>query len=188
MSHTDWSHPEKLLLPYNMNMQSSLTNKKVLSPLAQVTDIFTYLGQNWACGKCKYPSHWWAENRTENTDWVSSCSYCDRLWQQNTPRDDQFIPVHWQHNWGLQLFLLGGEGGGEKGAFKHIKLCSDKLLFASLLQMEELRIFSCICGSSFGSVQLYLSVIKQIQPPCAVEVFPQCKQQREKGKELLLDF
>lgn len=82
----------------------------------------------------------------------------------------------------------GGEGGGEKGAFKHIKLCSDKLLFASLLQMEELRIFSCICGSSFGSVQLYLSVIKQIQPPCAVEVFPQCKQQREKGKELLLDF
>lgn len=30
--------------------------QKVLSLLAQVTNIFTYLGQNWACGKCKYPS------------------------------------------------------------------------------------------------------------------------------------
>lgn len=75
--------------------------------------------------------HWWRENSTEHTDWVSSCSYCDRLHGSKRHQGgtnlfqctDNTTGVCYSSHWGVK-------GEEKKGDFKHIKLCSDKFLQA----------------------------------------------------------
>lgn len=99
---------------------AELSNKYRISPQAQVTNIFTYLGQNWACGKCKYHSLM----DTEQNILIEShhaLTVTGSMAAKDTKGGPTYSNALTTQLGSATLLLIEG-WKGRRGAFKHIKL------------------------------------------------------------------
>lgn len=152
-----WPYPEVLLLPWEMNVQSSQTNKWKTSPQTQITNHFTFFRRNWARGKCKYHSlirtFWF-----EGWSWEPPCDLTAIMVTPATKCGPIYCGTYENTtvvcNSSFYFFLKKLFLGRRRRAFKHINLYSDKIFFACIVQIEEFRIFPRVYGSSFNTLSI----------------------------------